>query len=562
MTRADVTTPWPADGGEMGALIRAYDWAATPLGPIAAWPQSLRVAVRLILNTRHPMFIFWGPDLTQFYNDAYRETMGPEKHPSALGGGGRETWEEIWDTIGPQIAYVMAGQGATWHEDQLVPVTRHGSRQDVWWTYGYSPIDDEAAPHGVGGVLVVCRDVTVEHAAAEALRASHSATEMERAQLHELFAQAPAAICLLSGPDHIYTLANPPYLALIGRDDVLGRPVRDIFPELASQGIIELLDGVYRTGEAFTGDELLMRLDRDGDGVPEDVYFTFVYAPFRATDATTEGIFVHAYEVTGQVRARMEAEEAVRSRDTFLSVATHELRTPLTVLKGATQLLLRQGSRGVVDPDRLAQSLHALDRATDRLVGLTADLLDVTRIRTGELPLLPLPIDLATLAGVAVAQARDRAANDQRLTLDAPADLPPVLADRARIEQVFTNLLDNALKYSPGGGVVAVTVAAHGAGVAIDVRDEGIGLPPGADEAIFAPFGRATNAAASSLPGMGLGLYICRNIVERHGGRIVATSAGEGCGTTISVWLPYAGPLAGSTADQEASERNALGISR
>ncbi|MEQ8699769.1 MAG: HWE histidine kinase domain-containing protein [Bauldia litoralis] len=147
-----------AGGGEMGALTRAYDWESSPLGAPEAWPQSLRTIVRLLLNTRHPMFIFWGPDLIQFYNDAYRQTMGPERHPSALGQRGRDCWEEIWDIIGPQIEYVMAGKGATWNEDQLVPVTRHGSREDVWWTYGYSPIDDENGQ--VGGVLVVCNDVT------------------------------------------------------------------------------------------------------------------------------------------------------------------------------------------------------------------------------------------------------------------------------------------------------------------------------------------------------------------------------------------------------------------
>jgi hypothetical protein len=113
-----------AEGGEMGALTRAFDWSSTPLGPPEKWPQSLRVTVRLVLTSRHPMFIWWGPELIQFYNDAYRETMGPERHPSALGARGRECWEEIWDIIGPQIEYVMAGKGATWHEDQLVPLTR------------------------------------------------------------------------------------------------------------------------------------------------------------------------------------------------------------------------------------------------------------------------------------------------------------------------------------------------------------------------------------------------------------------------------------------------------
>jgi len=112
------------------------------------------------------MFIWWGPELIQFYNDAYRETMGPERHPSALGARGRECWDEIWDIIGPEIEYVMAGNGATWNEDQLVPVTRHGHREDVWWTYSFGPIDFDGK---VGGVLVVCRDVTSEHMARETL---------------------------------------------------------------------------------------------------------------------------------------------------------------------------------------------------------------------------------------------------------------------------------------------------------------------------------------------------------------------------------------------------------
>src|SRR6476469_7586554 len=155
-----------AGGGEMGALTRAYDWSSSPLGKPETWPQSLRTAVRILLNTNHPMFIWWGPDLIQFYNDAYRDTMGPERHPSALGAGGGEGGEEQWAIIGPEIEHVMAGRGATWHEDQLIPVTRHGRREDVWWTYSFGPIDFEDK---VGGVLVVCKDVTSEHMAREAL---------------------------------------------------------------------------------------------------------------------------------------------------------------------------------------------------------------------------------------------------------------------------------------------------------------------------------------------------------------------------------------------------------
>src|SRR5262249_12812053 len=147
-------------GGEMGALMRAHSWHKTPLGPPENWPQPLRTAVRLILNTGHPMYIFWGEHGICLYNDAYRRSIGPERHPGSLGLPAREVWDETWDIIGPQVEQVMAGRGATWHENHLVPITRHGKREDVYWTYSYSPIDDTSAPSGVGGVLVVCSETT------------------------------------------------------------------------------------------------------------------------------------------------------------------------------------------------------------------------------------------------------------------------------------------------------------------------------------------------------------------------------------------------------------------
>ncbi len=146
--------------GEMATLMRTHDWSATPVGPVQGWPQPLRTVIRLMLNTRHPMYVFWGPSLSCFYNDAYRAMIGPERHPGSLGRPAREVWAEIWDTIGPQIDLVMSGRGATWHENQLIPITRNGRLEDVYWTYGYSPIDDAAAPTGVGGVLVLCTETT------------------------------------------------------------------------------------------------------------------------------------------------------------------------------------------------------------------------------------------------------------------------------------------------------------------------------------------------------------------------------------------------------------------
>ena len=140
--------------------MRVHDWTSSPLGTPANWPQSLRTVVRLMLNTGHPMYIWWGPELACLYNDAYSQSIGPERHPGSLGKPAREVWGEIWHIIGPQIDHVMSGRGATWNENALVPITRHGRKEEVYWTYSYGPIDDELAPNGVGGVLVVCTETT------------------------------------------------------------------------------------------------------------------------------------------------------------------------------------------------------------------------------------------------------------------------------------------------------------------------------------------------------------------------------------------------------------------
>jgi PAS domain S-box-containing protein len=165
-------------GGEMGGLIRQKDWAATSLGPPEGWPQSLRTAVRLMLNTGNPIYLFWGVECLCFYNDGYRLSLGPERHPVSLGRPAREVWAEIWDAIDWQIDQVMRGDGATWNENQLIQMTRNGVRDDVYWTYSYGPIDDDTAPHGVGGVLVICTETTKQVVLAAELAASQERLEM------------------------------------------------------------------------------------------------------------------------------------------------------------------------------------------------------------------------------------------------------------------------------------------------------------------------------------------------------------------------------------------------
>jgi PAS domain-containing protein len=149
-----------------------------PLGEPETWPQALRTVIRVLLNTGHPMAMFWGPQLYFFHNDAYSNSIGPERHPGSLGQRGREIWDEIWDIIGPEIDQVMSGRGPTWHVNALVPITRHGKREEVYWTYSYGPIDYEQSPNGVGGVLVVCTETTAIVQAEHALRESEDQLRM------------------------------------------------------------------------------------------------------------------------------------------------------------------------------------------------------------------------------------------------------------------------------------------------------------------------------------------------------------------------------------------------
>jgi PAS domain S-box-containing protein len=291
---------------EIARLIRGADWARTPLGPIDAWPHALRAAINLILNSRHPMFVFWGATLACFYNDAYRPSIGPERHPNAIGRPASEVWAEIWDTIGPQIDLVMSGRGATWHENQFVPITRRGRRESVYWTYSYSPILDESFATRVGGVLVVCTETTHEVLSRARETESSALHKAERDWLAELLDQAPSFIALLSGPQHRVELANRAYLSLIGDRPVIGRTIADALPKAVTQGYLSILDQVYRSGEAFRSKGAKFVVEAHAGEPQDERFLDFVYQPVRDASGAVTGIFVEGSDVTERALAERE----------------------------------------------------------------------------------------------------------------------------------------------------------------------------------------------------------------------------------------------------------------
>lgn len=292
-------------GGEMGERMRTFDWPSTPLGAPEAWPAQLKTAVRLLLSTRHPMLLWWGPQLIQLYNDAYSHSIGPERR-HALGQSGRECWEETWPLIGPQIEQVMEGRGGVWNENERVPIARDGAREETYWTCSYSPIDEPDAPHGVGGVLAVCTQSSEQIAAQQ----QHLA---ERDQLKALFQQAPGFMALLRGPQHVFEMVNPAYIELVGNHDLLGKTAADALPDTVKQGYVDLLDEVYRSGKAFT--TAGARFEFTGaDGRRVERYVDFVYQPITDAQGAVTGIFMEGFDVTS---AHSDAEAVRELYDTM-----------------------------------------------------------------------------------------------------------------------------------------------------------------------------------------------------------------------------------------------------
>ena len=297
--------------GEMRALCRALDWSATPLGPVSEWPVSLRTTVGMLLGSRHPMFLWWGPQLVQLFNDAYRPSFGESgRHVEALGASGASFWTEIWDVIGPQIAQVMAGGEATWHEDQLIPIWRNGRVEDVWWTYSYSPVADDEGH--IGGTLVVCQETThrvLSEYEREWLLDITVRAERRAANVLERMADAQFALDdqfrFLSANDAMERGAG------IARDDLIGRTIWEAFPANVGTDLERNYRQVAesRVEAHFTYDYSDAHVDRVVD---VDVY-----------PVEEGGIAVFWRDITSRARA----EALSRSRETELRTLADAIPT-------------------------------------------------------------------------------------------------------------------------------------------------------------------------------------------------------------------------------------------
>jgi hypothetical protein len=280
--------------GEMAGLIRSFDWAATPLGPIETWPQSLKTATGLIVQSPVPIVMLWGPKGVMIYNDAYSAFAG-RRHPELLGSNVLDGWPEVAEFNDNVMKVGLAG-GTLAYRDQELTLNRNGGPEQVWMNLDYSPIiGEDGEPAGVIAIVIETTERVL----------SDRRAALEQARLRQLFSQMPGFIGVLTGPEHVYEYVNDAYMKIAERSDFIGRTIREVFPDLAGQGFYELLDQVYATGEPVVVRGMELRLHA-GDEVQ---YVHFVYEPIRDETGKVTGVFVGGYEVTEAHRAATALRE-------------------------------------------------------------------------------------------------------------------------------------------------------------------------------------------------------------------------------------------------------------
>lgn len=539
---------------DLGQVFDAFDWTGSELGPVDAWPQSLRIAVGICLNSRFPMFVWWGPSLVNIYNDAYAPMLG-KRHPVAFGRPARESWADIWEAIAPQVQAVMEEGRATWNERVLLHMERNGFPEEAYFTWSYSPIyDDEGR---IGGLFCAVTEETA-HVAAEAERDRLTQQAQDAATtLQTWFDHAPGFVALLRGPDFVFEMVNRAYYQLVGHRDIVGQPAFDAMPDARDQGFEELLRGVYEEGQPFVGRALRLMMQPDPSGPPTETFIDLVYQPVRDAAGAVVGIFVQGHDVTEEVRAVQALQEADRRKDEFLATLAHELRNPLAPIRQAAAL----AKSAKVDAARRTWAVEVIERQAGHMALLLDDLLDVSRISMGKLELRREWVDLPAVVAAAVETARPAIDRKQHELVVRVADgCPRVHADPVRLAQVLSNLLSNAAKYTDEGGRIELVADTQSDEAVIAVRDNGIGLSAASAAQIFEMFSQVSSALDRSEGGLGIGLALSRGLVVLHGGQLTVGSSGLGQGSEFIVRLPLGHAPAPPVAD--AVQAGAYGPAR
>jgi PAS domain S-box-containing protein len=560
-TGLELTTPQ-----EMPQLVERFDWATTPLGPATSWPDSLKAVVRILLTSRFPMWMAWGPDLTVLYNDAYRRTTLGKKHPWALGKSAPQMWPEIWKDIGPLIYRVMETGEATWEETLLLILERSGYPEETYHTFSYSPLS--GPDNRIVGMLCVVIEDTVRVIGERQLASLGTLAEALAGtiSMQDVFAAIERG--LADQKDLPCTLTylfeeNGSRIKLVSRTGIDGgHPAASLVIDPLETPSAWPIRQILSTNRGFTVDNLLelfpdlpqgcwdrppaqarlVPISRQGQDKPIGVFIAALN-PYRQCDAFYEG-FLDL--ITGQIAAsitnasayeqeRKRAEELAeldRAKTTFFSNVSHELRTPLTLILGPIEDALTSQS----PPS--SQNLEMLHRNALRLLKLVNGLLDFVRIEVGKLRATFEATDLSVLTAQLASVFRSAVERaGLQLVVDCPPLSEPVYVDREMWEKIILNLISNALK-STFEGEIRITVRPVGERVEVSVIDSGTGISESDLPNLFQRFRRIEGARRRSHEGSGIGLALVQELVEMHGGSIQVKST-VNVGTEFTLAIPF-----------------------
>jgi PAS domain S-box-containing protein len=576
-----------AGNSELAALMRAKDWALSPLGSPEHWPESLKTCVRIVLTSRQAMFVWWGDQLINIYNDAYKAIVGG-KHPEAFGQPASVVWREIWDQVGPRAETAMRRNEGTYDEALLLIMERYGYPEETYYTFSYSPVPNDQG--GTGGIICANTDDTRRIIGERQLGLLRElGTRTAEARRAEDACSLAAAALGTNRRDLPFALI---YLLELDRRHLRLAGASGIAPGHAAAPETVAIDGSHtwpfaaalRTGTprmAAGGENVPLDLPAGDWDRPPDQVVVIPLAPqgqtgqagvlvaglnpYRVYDEAYEGFLglvagqiaagianAQAYE---EERKRAEAlAEIDRAKTAFFSNVSHEFRTPLTLMLAPLEDALNDDSPAALPPVQ-RERLDVAHRNSLRLLRLVNTLLDFSRIEAGRAQGNFQPTDLATLT-VDLASGF-RSATERAglfLNIDCQPFDRPVNVDRDMWEKVVLNLLSNAFKFTFEGGIT-VTLAAAEETVSLTVRDTGVGIAEHELPRLFERFHRIEDQRSRSFEGSGIGLALVQELIRLHDGTIAARSE-FGSGTEFTVTIPY-----GTARESSAIGANGSAIS-